>query len=65
MNHDTIWSPGARSRTFQERSVLDVLGHNLRKVYGEPKRDALPANLSELIARLERAERKAVHASDR
>ncbi len=63
MKHDTLWRLGTRSHSVQERSVLDVLGHNLRKVYGEPGRDALPAHLRELIDRLAKAERKPVRAS--
>ncbi len=48
----------ATSQSFQERGVLDVLGHNLRRVYGEPEREDLPDRLQDLVARLEQAERE-------
>ncbi len=65
MTGETTSTFGTRLQSFQERKVLDVLGHNLRRIYGEPRRDALPANLRELIDRLEKAERDIMHASDR
>lgn len=63
--NESGWSLGAQSHSFQERGVLDLLGHSLKKVYGEPSRDTLPAELQELVARLESAERGAMRASDR
>ena len=45
--------------------MLDVIGHSLKKVYGEPNADTMPEYLRELVARLESAERDAMHASER
>jgi hypothetical protein len=63
--NETSWSLGAQSHTFQERGVLDLLGHSLKKVYGEPERDALPEEMQKLISRLEQAECGRMRASDR
>jgi hypothetical protein len=65
MTYDRGWSLGAQSYSFQERGVLDVLGHNLRRVYGEPEGDHLPDHLKELVLRLEETERETMLASDR
>jgi hypothetical protein len=62
---ETGWSHWAQSHSFQERGVLNLLGHNLKKVYGDPERDALPEHLRDLVGRLERAEREALHATER
>jgi hypothetical protein len=61
---DNGWSLGAQSHSFQERGVLELIGHNLKRVYGEPKNDTLPERLRELIAKLERAERDLMPASE-
>lgn len=37
---------------FEERQVLDALGHGLRKIYGEPEAEPLPERLQELIEEL-------------
>lgn len=63
--NEASWSLGVQSHSFQERGVLDILGHSLKKVYGEPEREALPDRLRELIGRLEQAERGEMHASER
>ncbi|HEV2559734.1 MAG TPA: hypothetical protein VGU45_14005 [Microvirga sp.] len=45
--------------------MLDVLGHNLRRVYGEPEGDNLPDRLRDLVLRLQETERESLPASDR
>jgi hypothetical protein len=62
---ETGWSLGAQSHSFQERGVLDLIGHSLKRIYGVPERDALPEQLRDLIGRLERAEREALNTSER
>jgi hypothetical protein len=65
MTYERGWSLGAHSSSFQERGVLDVLGHNLRRVYGEPEGDNLPDRLRDLVLRLQETERESLPASDR
>ncbi len=63
--NEPIWSHWAQSHSFQERGVLDVIGHGLKKVYGEPEEDPLPETLRHLVSELEQAERRSMRSSDR
>ncbi len=63
--NEPIWSHWAQSHSFQERGVLDLIGHSLKKVYGEPEQNPLPDTLRHLVDRLEQAERSTLRSSDR
>jgi hypothetical protein len=63
--HETFWSLGVVSRSFEERQVLDILGSSLKHVYGEPEREPLPDEIRHLVQRLADVENERVRASTR
>ena len=61
-----IWSICLRhGLSFSQQEALYIVGHSLRKLYGEVLEEDLPDHLWSAVEKLQAREREALHSSER